>query len=133
MSGEIKLKELLQNMAPKCNEGDYIFATVKDSNNIPRADIVCEFKEPEGVTNIIERKKAAILGLHYDYIASWITLHVHSSLKAVGFTATFSTALAKEGISCNVVAGYYHDHIFVDKRETKKALEILANLYKDTN
>ncbi|MEO6355170.1 MAG: ACT domain-containing protein [Ferruginibacter sp.] len=43
----------------------------------------------------------------------------------MGLTAAFSNALAKAGISCNVVAAYYHDHIFVDIAHTKKAMDIL--------
>ena len=42
-----------------------------------------------------------------------ISLTVHSDLAAVGLTAAFATALGGEGISANVVAGYFHDHIFV--------------------
>ncbi|WP_257390524.1 ACT domain-containing protein [Snodgrassella alvi] len=51
--------------------------------------------------------------LGYEYVAGWITLKVHSSLAAVGLTAAFLRALAQQNTSCNVVAGYYHDQIFV--------------------
>ena len=65
------------------------------------------------------------LNLNYSFIASWISLTIHSSLEAVGLTAAFSKALADNGISCNVVAAFYHDHIFVDQKDAKKVMMIL--------
>ena len=52
-----------------------------------------------------------------------ISLTVHSDLAAVGLTAAFATALGREGISCNVIAGMHHDHLFVpwDRRENAMA------------
>ena len=66
------------------------------------------------------------MNLSYQFIASWITLKIHSSLEAVGLTAAFSNELAKYNISCNVVAGYYHDHIFVDHKEGEETIKILT-------
>ena len=57
-----------------------------------------------------------------------ISLHVHSSLDAVGLTAAFSTALGNAGISANVVAAYYHDHIFVPTDKADKALNVLQGM-----
>ena len=119
--GETALAKLIANMEPVLNEGDYVFVSVLNTASIPREITICEIKEKEGVTVIVSKKDAEALGLSYGYIAAWITLNIHSSLEAVGLTAAFASELGKNNISCNVVAGYYHDHIFVDTKDKEKA------------
>ncbi|WP_417785588.1 ACT domain-containing protein [Tenacibaculum sp.] len=130
MTGEKKLSVLIREMKPFVNKGEYVFTTVKDIPNINKEDIVGQFKEAEGITLILEKKVADNLELAYSFIASWITLKIHSALDAVGLTAAFSSELAKHDISCNVVAGFYHDHIFVDKKDETKTINVLTNLSK---
>ncbi len=125
MTGEKNLAILLKTMKPILQAGEYVFCVVNQINNINATNIVMSFKEKEGLTVIIKKELADELLLPYSYVASWITVSVHSSLEAVGLTAAISTALAKENISCNIVAAFYHDHIFVDKNVTEKAMEIL--------
>ena len=131
MSGKTNLAELVNKLTPKLNEGEYVFATVTDLKKISREDTICEFKEQEGVTIVLEKTKADDLGLSYEYIAAWITLKVHSSLEAVGLTALFSNELSINNISCNVIAGYYHDHIFVNINDGVEALRLLKHLSKN--
>ena len=128
MSGETNLQALLKTMSPKLNEGDYVYCTVTTLNNIDPKEIIGLFKEEEGWTVILNKQMADQLGLSYTYIAAWITLTIHSSLEAVGLTAAFATALGNEGISCNVVAAYYHDHIFVAKGDAEKAMVALQKI-----
>jgi uncharacterized protein len=128
MNGEKDLSRLLKTMTPELNDGEYVFCTVADLPAIDGPEIIGSFKEKEGLTVIIEKQTADAHHLPYHFIAAWITLTVHSSLEAVGLTAAFSKALADEKISCNVIAAYYHDHIFVAKKEADKAMQVLRNL-----
>jgi hypothetical protein len=131
MSGETDIKTLLNTMSPKLNPGDYVFCTASALTNIDPNEIIGLFKEEEGWTVILSKELADKLNLEYSYVSAWITLTIHSSLQAVGLTAAFSNALAKEGISCNVVAAYYHDHIFVGKEDGEKAIKVLKQLSLD--
>ncbi|MEM1124825.1 MAG: ACT domain-containing protein [Bacteroidota bacterium] len=124
-SGITDLQMLIQNMEPVLNDGAYVFVTLKDADKIPRSLTIAEFKEAEGTTLVLRKEDAERLNLTYDFVAAWITLNVHSALEAVGLTAAFATELGKHHISCNVWAGYYHDHIFVDIEDGQKALEVL--------
>jgi len=131
MAGETNITTLLKTMRPILNEGEYVFCTVDASQTIDQTIIIGSFKEKEGLTLVLEKSVADNLKLNYSYIAAWITLTVHSSLEAIGLTAAFSNALAKDGISCNVVAAYYHDHIFVAKDDAEKAMVVLDRLSKE--
>jgi hypothetical protein len=125
MSGEKDLQQLLKSMKPEHNSGDYVFCKVENLENINLNEVEMFFREKEAITLILKKEIAEILKLEYSVIMAWITLTVHSSLEAVGLTAAFSTALSENGISCNVVAAFYHDHIFVNKKDIEKAIEIL--------
>ena len=131
MAGEIALATLLRSMSPQLNDGDYVFCTVPD-NHIPAGcEVIGSFREQEGLTLIVERQQAEQAGLAFDYVAAWITLNVHSALEAVGLTAAFASALGQAGISCNVIAGYYHDHLFVGRADAEHALQVLRQLAAD--
>ncbi|WP_020526941.1 ACT domain-containing protein [Flexithrix dorotheae] len=127
MAGETDIDKLLKNMNPVLNPGSFVFSSVKSISNIPSEKIIGTFREKEGITVIVKKEIADQFNLTYDYLASWITLEVHSSLNAIGLTAAFSKALAQANISCNVMAGYYHDHIFVGKEDEEKAMGILKS------
>ena len=47
---------------------------------------------------------------------------------AVGLTGTISAALAGPGISANVGAGFYHDHVFVPWERRLEAMAALREL-----
>ena len=128
IDGESDLNKLIKGLSPKLNDGEYVFTSIKNIDLLNTSEVICTFKEKEGFTLILERSRADQLGLRYNFIASWITLEVHSSLNAVGLTSLVTTELANNEISCNVIAGYYHDHIFVSTKDSLKTLEILNHL-----
>ena len=130
-TGETDLNKMLVTLEPILKDGVFVFTTVSaaERDKIPNSDIQCEFKETEGITLVLQQAIADKYDfVEYSFVCSWIQLSVHSSLDAVGLTAAFSTALTQEGISCNVIAGFYHDHIFVNLESTEKAMRVLREL-----
>lgn len=130
--GETDIGILLRSLNPVLNEGEYVFCPVKGNVNIDIRDVLGSFNEEEGITIVVEKHVADEMNLSYSFVSSWITLQVHSSLEAVGLTAAFSKALSDAGISCNVIAAFYHDHIFVPVKEKSRAMEILTGLSQES-
>lgn len=127
-TGETDLSVLLKTMHPVLNEGEYVFCVVEKEQLFKVSDILFFFKEAEANTLVMKREHADAAGYSYTGTFAWISLTVHSSLEASGLTAAFSTALAHHQISCNVVAAYYHDHIFVPIKDADRAMSVLKAL-----
>lgn len=125
---ETNLDELLKNLRPELNPGEFVFHSTPHVAQIDLENLICLFREKEGFTLIVEKQFADRNRISYTDTFSWITLQVHSALTAVGLTASFSTALSKEGISCNVIAAAFHDHIFVKKADAEKSIAVLKRL-----
>lgn len=126
MGGESDLQVLIDSMQPELRRGRFVFVACAE---VPGgAEPIAWVREDEGVTVVLGKEMADLLGLPYDFVAAMITLRVHSSLAAVGLTAAVSRALAEAGISCNVIAGYHHDHLFVPHEDGQRAVELLRGL-----
>ena len=89
---------------------------------------IASFTEAEGLTLVLLKDSAEQSGLDWQEEYRCITLGVHSSLQAVGLTAAVAGALAENGISANVIAAYFHDHVFIPSELASKALGILLAL-----
>jgi uncharacterized protein len=115
--GERDLGRLLADLNPMLASERYAF----EATESPEWDdeLFALVREDEGITAI--RVSPA---------GEWarISLGVHSSLDAVGLTAAFSRALTNAGISSNVVAALFHDHIFVHWEQREEALQVLTAL-----
>lgn len=119
------LDQMIHSMEPVHRPGAFVFVGV----DLP-PDVVVEagVREAEGPSAVITQQDADRLGLAYDFVASWITLTVFSSLSAVGLTAAVSRALADHGIACNVIAGLRHDHVLVPQEDADRAMHALRAL-----
>lgn len=128
MAGITDLQELLESMSPELQAGEFVFCTVAgELAEYVGLSPISAFQESEGLTLVLTRKKADSAGLDYKAVFRMITLTVHSSLEAVGLTAAIATKLAEQGISANVIAAYYHDHVFVQSEKADEALIALQS------
>jgi hypothetical protein len=123
-------------MDPLLDDTVHVVVTGPHDLDATGLDPLATVAEDEGTTVVVpEHHLAAALALgctpQDPPPLSRITLRVHSSLLAVGLTAAVSGALAAEGISCNVLAGYHHDHLLVPVDRGRDALEVLRALQAD--
>jgi hypothetical protein len=119
---------LLSRMEPVLNEGVWVYAMVPHGTDLGGVEPLATFREAEGLTLVVPEADAQRLGWPVLFRAAWITLQVHSDLQAVGLTAAFARALGDAGISCNVLAGACHDHLFVPVERSQDALAALRAL-----
>lgn len=128
MDGEHNLEVLLRELSPQLHAEPHVFVSLAEPPAALLAAARGVFHEEEGATLILSRATAERAGLSPAEDWAWITLRVHSALGAVGMMAAVAAALATTGISCNPVAGYYHDHLFVQWAARERALEALRRL-----
>lgn len=129
MDGETDLSTLIAGMRPQLSEIAFAFATVASPDEIPHGTTITgTFVEDEGLTIVGPFEEFVWSNLERSGAWAKISLTIHSSLSAVGLTAKVAGALADHGISANVIAAFFHDHIFVpwDKREL--AMDVLMKL-----
>ena len=131
MSGETDLACLLQDISPRLDSTPVVFCTLgKPLSACLDYEPIATMVEKEGLTLVVTKACADKHQLEYSCVMHKITLEVHSSLLAVGLTAAFARALTAENISANVIAGFYHDHIFVPENHAEQALRCLQALSK---
>jgi uncharacterized protein len=115
-------------LSPQRRPGEYVFATIDAKDRSKAAMALASVVEPEGLSIVLSRKDADETRIVYDSVFGWITLMVESALDSVGLTAAVSGVLAQSGISCNVIAGYHHDHLLVAIDRVDDALDAISDL-----
>ena len=130
MSGETDLSRILASMSPQLVDGEFVFCSFPEAAYGDHADLnpVAAIREAEGLTLVLPRAAADAREIDYESVFRQITLQIHSSLDAVGLTAAFARRLTERGISANVIAGYFHDHLFVQAESAKAAMRALEAL-----
>lgn len=131
-AGESALRRLLADMQPRLADGTFLFCTVPGDRPPEGVAPLATFREAEGLTLVLGRDEAAQRGLAGSFEAAWITLTVNSDLAAVGFLAAVAAALAAEGIPCNAIAAFHHDHLFVPRAMAAAAMAALERLQADS-
>lgn len=122
------LHELCRTMTPSLAEGVFVYCTFSDFRVPHGLEPLCTFRESEGLTAIVGKSQAESASVPYTFPCRLITLAVHSSLEAVGFLACITGRLAREGIACNAVGAFHHDHLFVPEARAAETLEVLQGL-----
>jgi hypothetical protein len=126
--GETDLGRMLADLAVERRPGVFTFVAVSVPTPGLLAAAEAMVTERELTTLVLPVEAAERAGLPVTVELAWLTLLVHSSLEAVGLTAAVSSQLAAEGIACNVIAGYHHDHLLVPYRRVDDAVAALAAL-----
>jgi hypothetical protein len=121
VKGERDLNAILSSLAIKRRDGTFVYVS---ASSVPIANVEATIHEDEGTTVVLERGEAERRGLPWSF-AAWLTVEVFTGLEAVGVTAALAAAFADEGISCNVLTGFYHDHLLVPVERADDALAVL--------
>lgn len=121
------LETMLSSITIRRRPGTYTVATVPGP--VSAGDgVEAVIVEDEGTTVIATCEEAERRGWSVGFVAAWLTVEVHSALEAVGLTAAMSAVLADHGIPCNVLAGYFHDHLLVPEERADEAIAALQSL-----
>ena len=129
-AGSTDLQQLLANMSPELRDGEFVFLSIAGAVYGDHVSLqpLATMHEDDGLTLVVPKHLADVHHHHYEGIFRCITLQVHSSLEAVGLTAAFAKQLTLSGISANVIAGFFHDHLFVPIDDADRAIEALLAL-----
>lgn len=129
------LEDLIRQLSPKVDPTSYVYCTVPHAKygELDKLKPIVSIAELEGLTLVIPLEQAKAEGLDYYRVFRRITLEGHSSLEALGLTSVVTSLLAERGITTNVIAGFYHDHMFVPSERIDEAMEALKELASQAN
>lgn len=124
--------DIVRNLEIIERPGSFVYVSVPapDPALADQADAVV--REPEGVTYVLPADAPALAsqppGTTQGPAMTWLTIAAHTSLEGVGLTARIAAALAARDVPCNVVAGFFHDHLLVPVDRRDVAIDALVGL-----
>lgn len=124
--GEIDLASMLATLGVDRRPGVFTYITVATLLPELLAQAHAIVTEGPSTTVVLPVEAAESEGHVVELRLAWLTLTVQSSLEAVGLTAAVSERLTRENISCNVLAGYHHDHLLVPVDRADDAIAALT-------
>ena len=120
------LDKMLRELSVERRPGVFTYIAVESPMTALLDAAQATIDEGELTTVVLPVEAAERAGHEVIVRLAWITLTVQSSLEAVGLTAAVSARLTDEGISCNVLAGYHHDHLLVPVDRVDDAIAALT-------
>lgn len=119
----------MNRLSPTLAADEYGFATLQPGRGVPPGLVpLSTFAEDEGLTLVATIAALNAAGIAYLRGFARISLGLVSALDGVGLTAAVSAELAEAGISCNIIAAYHHDHLFVPWDRRDEALRIVESI-----
>jgi hypothetical protein len=124
--GETDLGKMLETLSVVRRPGVFTYVSVEELTTGLLDVAHATIQEDRSTTVILPVEAAERSGHRIPVRLAWLTLTVESSLEAVGLTAEVSRMLTEERISCNVIAGYHHDHVLVPVGRADDAIDALT-------
>lgn len=123
-----QITEIIKESTFEVQEGRYIYGRVKSIPKVGNHFMVT--KDEDEVTVVTKEENLDRLELleRYKDNYSLIALNVSIPFYSVGFLATVSEAVAKEGMNILIVSTYSKDYILVKEDKLDKAKKVLFSL-----
>lgn len=122
------IKGIIANSSFEILDGRFIYAKVSE---LPESDDhFMVSKDSNEITVVTEEKKLNDLEIIERNKENYrlITLNVSVQFYSVGFLATVTSAIAKEGMNILVISTYSKDYILVKEENISKTKKVLLNL-----
>lgn len=125
---DTKLQEIINNSNFEIISGSYIYVQVKSAPDITNHFMVS--RDASEITVVTKKENLSSLDViekNKDYY-SLISLNVSIPFYSVGFLATVSSTIAKEGMDILIISTYSKDYIMVREDLLKKTKTVLLSL-----